>query len=657
MVEKIKLLEINELMEMLDYDSNELDEAMLSRIFVNSARVLNWKCSKGHSFNEKVSVMYKRKNKCFYCTGRQIWPGENDLKTLYPELAIEFDIEMNNITPDLISPKDTKTYWWKCGNNHPSFPQSVEHRVNRKTVCPYCSGRKVIAGKTDLETLYPEIASEWDYEKNAGVNPDSISAYSYNSYYWICPKGHSYKKKVIKRTKYHSTIDCPKCVKAHSTSFPEQAIFYYAKKCFPDAINRYKDPFENGMELDVYIPMYRLGIEYDGAAFHNNEEQHNRERKKYLKCQELGISLVRIKETQDTWNDTSDEIFYIKKRLKDDELASFLSFLFSKIFAFSKYTFKSNDATESFLNHTYGFPTDFNISRDRAEILEYLIDVEHSFGKEYPELAENWSKEKNGNLTPYMFTSGSNYQAYWKCASCGNTWKSTIASIVSRNAKTCRTCSMKANGKTITNVKTLKYGSLAERCEELLKQWDYEANGDLLPNQIPLNYSKKVAWKCDVCGYRWPSAPNARYRAGIISKCPHCIGRVAMAGVDDFATLYPDAAQYWDFEKNEDIRPSDIKPFSNTKYYFRCINCGKSYLTVPGNIIKGHACSDCGHKKVGAKNAILVGQFDEDGILINSFQGIHQVAREMGVVPNAIFQAVKNGRKSKGYYWRYIELD
>lgn len=208
------------------------------------------------------------------------------------------------MTPNKVSPKDTDTYWWTCKNNHPSFQQSVSHRVTRKTKCPYCTGRKAVCGVNDLGTLYPEIAREWDPEKNNGVFPENVSPFTYNSFWWICPKGHSYKKKVIQRTKYHKPIDCPKCIKAHSTSFPEQAIFYYAKKCFPDAINRYKEPFDNGMELDIYIPFYKIGIEYDGLAFHNDEAQHDRERRKYWACKQQGIRLARIKESKDTWNDT-----------------------------------------------------------------------------------------------------------------------------------------------------------------------------------------------------------------------------------------------------------------------------------------------------------------------------------------------------------------
>ena len=446
--------------------------------------------------------------------------------------------------------------------------------------------------------------------------PKDVSPFTYNSYWWICPKGHSYKKKVIQRTRFHKPIDCPKCIKAHSTSFPEQAIYYYAKKCFPDAINRYKDPFEKGMELDIYIPTYRIGIEYDGLAFHNDEDQHNREYRKYLACKQLGIRLVRIKESKDTWNDTADDVFYISKRMKDKDLSAFLRFMFSSLFTFSLHTFATENSREAFLNRYYGFPTDFNVSRDRPEILEYLVDIEHSFGNQYPELAAMWCEGGNGNLTPFMFSSGSNYQATWKCPKCGNTWKSPISSIVQRQVKSCKACSMKENGNTITKIKTAEYGSLAERSEVLLKQWDYEENGSLSPYKVPLNYSFPVAWKCDKCGYKWSSSPNSRVRVDKISDCPHCTGRVAMPGVDDLETLFPELAKEWDYDRNDGVLPSQIKPYSNKKYYWRCPICGNSYPAYPGNRLKGSGCPKCAHIEIGKKNSKTVGQYDDRGILL-----------------------------------------
>lgn len=651
---KIKLMEVEELVSLIDVEANEKENIDVSKLFAHSSKEIYWKCINNHTFKEEIDTMYRRKNKCFFCIGRSVWPGENDLQTLYPDLASEFDVEKNGITPDHISPKDTNSYWWKCANNHPGFEQQVNHRVERRTVCPYCTERKIIKGVNDLQTLYPDIAKEWDLEGNDGVTPDEVSPFTYNSYKWKCPKGHSYKKKVIQRTKFHKPIDCPKCVKARSTSFPEQAIYYYVKKCFPDALNRYREPFTNQMELDIYIPSVKIGIEYDGINFHKDEKQHDREYRKYLACRELGIKLVRIKESTETWNDTADMFFYVKKRMKDEELSKYIYSIFSTIFLFQMHLFKTVTEEEKYLNRYYGFPTDFNVAGDRHEIMNYLVDIDKSFGVLYPELACNWSEEGNGNLTPFMFTPGSNYEATWKCSNCGNFWKSPISSIVQRQTKTCRACSMKANGKTLTRVKTLKHGSLAERSDVLLRQWDFELNVDLSPYEIPLNHNFAVNWKCDVCGHRWASPPNTRVRNGKIQSCPHCSGRVAMPGVDDLAMLYPAVAKEWDYSKNEGVMPSQIRPYSNHRYYWICTKCNNSYAATAGSRVKGHGCPECAKIEIGKKNSKTVGQYDANGNLINTYYGLHEAARVMGLNPNSIFQAVKNGGRSKGFYWRYI---
>lgn len=54
-----------------------------------------------------------------------------------------------------------------------------------------------------------------------------------------------------------------------SSSFPEQAIYYYLKKHFPDAINGDRECLA-GKELDIYIPSCKFAIEYDGQTWHKD---------------------------------------------------------------------------------------------------------------------------------------------------------------------------------------------------------------------------------------------------------------------------------------------------------------------------------------------------------------------------------------------------
>lgn len=54
----------------------------------------------------------------------------------------------------------------------------VCHKTNQKCGCPYCAGKRGLAGFNDLKTLYPELLSEWDYERNIDFSPDEVLPHS-----------------------------------------------------------------------------------------------------------------------------------------------------------------------------------------------------------------------------------------------------------------------------------------------------------------------------------------------------------------------------------------------------------------------------------------------------------------------------------------------
>ena len=654
MVENIK-----DLMDLWDSDKNYqagLDPKILP---VNSSKTAFWKCKDGHHWEEDIKEVYGRKYKCLYCKGSLVWPGQNDLLTLYPEIAAEWDYDKNNTTPDKVTPRDTNTYWWKCKEGHPSFPRSVEHRVNRHDTCPYCTGRKVLPGVNDLQTLFPEIAKEWDYEKNDGVLPSEVYAHTWKPYHWICPKGHHYRKKVYLRTHSIQAVDCPKCVKAHSTSFPEQAVYYYTKQFYPDAINRYRGLSKTGLELDIFIPSWHIGIEYDGKPFHSSEEAKKKERHKYEICKRKGIKLIRIKEgempDEPFFIDAADEIYYVKKRPSDDDMDNFLISFFMQLTEWSHnhFAFYIDPKTKKRIP-CYSLGVDVNIKRDRPKILEYLIDTEKSFGAIYPELAKNWDVEKNGNLTPFKLTPGSNHEAFFKCERCGESWSAAISTVTKWKRTLCKKCSMGDNGLNWTKKIVQEKGSLADNIKELAEQWDYDANGDLTPFDIPTSYSKEVGWKCPVCGYKWSESPNARVRKdNTFAGCPHCTGRVAMPGVDDLQTLYPEIAKEWDYEKNKGVLPSDIRPFSNTKRFWICSKHGVGFEALPGNRIKGCGCDLCKSEKLKEKKGFKVEQYDKNLAYVTTFVSLNEAGRVLKISPEAIRQAIIKGTLSAGYYWKY----
>lgn len=76
-----------------------------------------------------------------------------------------------------------------------------------------------------------------------------------------------------------------------STSFPEQATFYYFSQCFKDAHSRDKI---DGLEIDIYSEKHKIAIEYDGFAWHKDKLEKDNEKDEL--CDKKGIRIIRIRE-------------------------------------------------------------------------------------------------------------------------------------------------------------------------------------------------------------------------------------------------------------------------------------------------------------------------------------------------------------------------
>lgn len=166
-----------------------------------------WKCELGHSWKIKVSSRANGSG-CPYCCNQKILPGFNDLQTLNPEVAREWDYEKNKLKPYQVAVSTNKPAWWKCGKGH-SWKAPIAARTNGGTGCPYCSGRSVLPGFNDLKTLNPQLCDEWDYEKNT-LTPSQVTIASSQSVWWKCrKKGHSWKTTIACRSSAGN--DCPYC--------------------------------------------------------------------------------------------------------------------------------------------------------------------------------------------------------------------------------------------------------------------------------------------------------------------------------------------------------------------------------------------------------------------------------------------------------------
>ena len=521
-------------------------------------------CATGKHFDfewqASIANRGKRGDGCPFLNNKKVWPGFNDLATTNPELAQEWDYEKNAPTiPCNVIAGTNKKIYWKCSVCGHKWAATGNSRISGHG-CPVCARFRTIEaskkrtlqpGENDLETMFPELLKEWCFEKNEGLNPGDVTCGSGQKVWWKCKYGHEWQASIYSRVK---GAKCPLC---HSkTSYPEQAIFYYIKQEFPDAINRCTD---FGFEIDIYVPCLKIGIEYDGIRFHKN--RRTKDEWKSTECEKMGIRLIRVREKGLDATPNDDTIWVegnAKGIILDNAIIELLKML--------------------------EVAGDINNERDRVNILEqyYQSEIENSVEFMYPMIADEWDYEKNKGLSPDMFSYGSTKSVWWKCTK-GHSWSMSINARTSKKLP-CPFCSGKRAWPGETDFATLY--------PELLKEWN--CKNALDPHKITPKTDKKVSWKCDK-GHEWEASVISRTR--LHAGCPFCSGKMAIPGATDMFTTNPEAKSDWDYEKNKDLDPTTVKSGSDIKVWWKCVKCGMSYKASPYNHLIAHtACPYCANQ-------------------------------------------------------------
>ena len=436
-----------ELMKEWDWEANTKEGLDPTQLTIGSNKKAHWVCSKGHKWKREIygrSFGYG----CPYCSRLKVWAGDNDLATTHPELLKEWDYEKNTIKPTEISARSNRKIWWKCLKGHSYDATPAKRTIGQG--CPYCSNKKVLVGENDLATTHPDLAKEWHPTKNGNLKPTDVVAGSARKVWWKCPKGHEYQAKVCARSVLHN--GCAKCKEGNQTSFPEQAIYYYVQQVFPDAINRYRDIFDNGMELDIFIPSKKVAIEYDGSFYHKKERSLKREKIKYNICRQYKITLIRIcaKNNADLFNATADYTIE-EPALDDSDNTQRLDNIIKELLWMLESDFGLNPRKQYIRYNGMlirKISADVNIERDRYKINAYRENAtfKKSLAQVRPDLAAEWDYEKNQGLTPNMFPVGSREEVWWICKECGTSYPKRIY-IRHIRKKTCPQCNIKCKSK------------------------------------------------------------------------------------------------------------------------------------------------------------------------------------------------------------------
>lgn len=166
----------------------------------------------------------------------------NSLGSLYPQLAKEWHPTKNGkITPDLIIAETHDLYHWLCPEGH-TYKASPKNRIRMNSNCPYCSGQKVLQGYNDLETTHPEIALDYDNNKNTRKSYEVSRGCS--DFVWLKCHKCGYEFYYQLNTYVSNGGLCPVCSQSGKTKF--QKVLKYET-----------------MEIFDTLPQAALSIELD----------------------------------------------------------------------------------------------------------------------------------------------------------------------------------------------------------------------------------------------------------------------------------------------------------------------------------------------------------------------------------------------------------
>ena len=506
---------------------------------------------------------------------------------------------------------------------------------------------KLIVGVNDLLSTFPDIAKEWNYEKNGELLPSGITAGSSRKVWWKCSIcGYEWSAVVYSRK---NGSGCPICKReSQALSFRKKRIERtgslvsthpqlcqewnykknYGKK--PDDFSygsnqkvwwicSYGHEWEAsinsrvrgtncptcnaGMRMSLpekaivyYLRMHSIELVENARIFTNS-----------LRDVDIFIpsANMAIEYDGERWHQNEDKDLDKTKLCKDNGIKLVRirepgigllndGYSIEHITETPKNDLSYvNESIEWLLQLLGQASVDINANRDMPQIKAMIKKTyeEESFGKQYPDLISDWDSVRNGKLSPNDVSKSSGVRVWWKCK-LGHSWQDTIAHRIA--GRGCPFCSGRRTLPGFNDLQT-KYPQIAD-------EWDYTNNKGLLPSNISYRNGRKVWWICPK-GHSYTA--TVAHRTEDNTGCPFCANQKVLIGYNDLLSTNPTIANEWNYEKNKGMLPTDFVANSNKKVWWKCKICGNEWRAIiSSRTIANAGCPICSRKKAGDQRRI-----------------------------------------------------
>jgi Probable Zinc-ribbon domain len=176
-----------------------------------------------------------------------------------------------------------------------------------------------------------------------------------------------------------------------------------------------------------------------------------------------------------------------------------------------------------------------------------------------PAIAREWHPTRNGSISAKDVSSGSNWQAWWKCRrGPDHEWKQIVSDRL-KNRASCPFC--RGHKVSVTN-------ALPNVAPHLLRDWHVVRNGRLKPNDFAACSDRPVWWQCKVASdHVWRAPIGSRAIRG--QGCPYC-NHAATVPSTSLAMKAPKLASQWHPTRNGKLRADQVALRSARLVWWKC---------------------------------------------------------------------------------------
>ena len=254
------------------------------------------------------SVMNGRTG-CPVCAGKRIVPGINDLASQCPKAASMWSSK-NKLSASEVAVKSNRKAFFKCRDCGQEFETTIAHVANAvdngTTGCPVCAGQKVVPSINDLASKYPEIAAMWSSKNKLSASEVTIG--TCQKFFFECRNcGREFEAVIrsVVNSVNNGFTGCYECKMRRINAISKPECFVVRPMLAFAGENGIANPFfdvrnilgkNSRLGLDFVDHIQKLCAEYNGVAWHGDEEHVERDRFKFEAAQKAGYTMIRVQE-------------------------------------------------------------------------------------------------------------------------------------------------------------------------------------------------------------------------------------------------------------------------------------------------------------------------------------------------------------------------